>query len=291
MFVVINCDPDNDDTLRTKIEFATGTDCDFSSPGDPVLDETFDNINATYGHPDIDNNSEHQVGTSTSWIITSPGPNYVFFDWLSKDNLPDADGTYCIRLTTNDTLFDQDPPLDTQLLIIDNVPPSNPGTMSVVSKNYDNVILDLGSGSTDSRFKEYKIFYKEGVSGVTENDSEHNDSNLIYSDFNSATTTVVTGLSANTQYVFNIWAYDLRGNKASSTEILVKTNASPTNISTDGQYESDAITVINNGDWTKDNGVTFFASAHDQDSSDLVTFYYEVIGDGQPFESATTPPL
>ena len=58
---------------------------------------------------------------------------------------------------------------------------------------------------------------------MTESDSEHSDSDLGYIDYNSTTTTTISGLSANTQYVFNIWAYDLAGNKASATEVAITT--------------------------------------------------------------------
>jgi len=73
-------DADNDNTLRAKIEYESGVSCSFSSPLDPTLDETDANITANYGDPDIDNNYSYQVGTSTAYIWTSPGENYVSFD-------------------------------------------------------------------------------------------------------------------------------------------------------------------------------------------------------------------
>ena len=75
----------------------------------------------------------------------------------------------------------------------------------------------------------YRIFRKQGTSGVTINGIEHHSSDLNAYDYSSATSTLVDGLEANTWYVFNIWTYDNFGNRATATEIVVKTNASLSN--------------------------------------------------------------
>jgi len=287
--VVYADDPDNDDTIRIKMEYVEGSDCDFTTPLDPSLDETDENITAVYGDPDIDDESEYQIGTSTGWIITSPGENYVVYDWQSMLDIPTADTDYCIRTTVNDGMFDQDTS-DTQVVTIDNVVPTTPGALTLAQKDYDSIRLSFGSASADTHFDQYRIFYKQGTSTVSEDDTEHSDSNLSAANYSGATSTVITGLRPNTSYVFNIWAYDTLGNKASSTEISIKTNSVPTNIEAKNQYKGDGISNISNGEWTDDNDVVLSAAAHDKDVSDTINFYYEVIDNASSFTTETSVP-
>ncbi len=289
--VILVDDPDNDDSLKAKLFYEAGSDCTFATPLDPYLDETDENITATYGDPAIDNNQAYQLGTSSGWIITSPGANYVFFDWLTQGDIPSANDTYCLGMVVSDGLFDT--ATKTRLLLVDNTAPTAPGALTLNDKNYNSIRFNFGAQSSDSRFSEYKIFYKTATSGVNINDTEFNktdDSNLDYVDYNGATTTIISGLAPNTEYVFNIWAYDSMGNKSSSTEINIKTNAKPTNINAEFQYKSDGFTVISNGSWTDESSVILRASAHDQDSNDLLTFYYELITATGTFTSLTSVP-
>jgi hypothetical protein len=226
-------DANNDDTNRAKIEFATGTACDFSFPGDPTLDESDANIIADFGTPVIDNNQSYQVGSSTGWIITSPGSNTVQFDWLTQSDLPSADGEYCLRLTVNDGIDDQLVSATTTL-ILDNVAPTAPGSLTEGETTLDSITLIFATSSPATDTNEpttnaYRIFYKQGTGGVTESDTEHDDNALDAYDYNGATSTTVTGLDSNTWYVFNIWAYDAYGNKTSATEIAIKTKATLSN--------------------------------------------------------------
>lgn len=221
-------DPDNDDTLRAKLEYEAGSDCGFASPLDPTLDENPANASTTFGVMHIDDNSAYQVGTTSYWIVTSPGANTVNFDWLSKADIPNATSTYCLRLTINDGKDDQFASATTTV-IVDNAAPSSPGALTNGGVALNSITLNFGATSTEPNFDLYKIFYKAGVAGVTESDTPHADANLDDINFNGATTTPVSGLAADTYYVFNIWAYDQNGNKASSTEVVIKTNASITN--------------------------------------------------------------
>ncbi len=282
-------DPDNDDTVRAKLEYVAGADCNFTTPLDPTLDETDANITADYGDPDIDNNSVYQVGTSTAWILTSFGSNTVNFDWLSRADIPNADGIYCLRLTVNDGTFDQATSATTTVLI-DNVAPTAPGALSLASKTTNSITLYFGATSTDTNFSHYKIFYKVGTSGVTEADTEHIDPNLSYQDYNGAATTTITGLAAGTTYVFNIWAYDLYGNRASSTEISVTTNYIPANPSSLEQTLLDN-TTINNGNWINENDIKLKANALDNDTSEVLTLYFELLPATSIFTTATSVPV
>ena len=282
-------DPDNDDTLRARILYVAGATCDFSSPLDPTLDETDANITATYGDPDIDDDSYYQVGTSTAWIMTSPGQNYVQFDWLSKIDEPNANGPYCVKVIVNDGLFDQ-VATATDVIIVDNIPPTSPGPLATSSVSYNNILLKYGTASVDPRFEEYKIYYKEGAGGASTSDTEHNDSNLDYINYNGATSTLVSGLKSDTWYTFNIWAYDDRGNVSSSTELVVKTNSAPTNILAVQQYRSNGTTTIPNGNWLNESNVILSGAVHDKDIADTITFYYEVIPATSTFTVVNTKP-
>jgi len=232
--ISIDVDDINNDNCRVRVDYVAGTSCNFATPLDPILDETQANIQSTYGIPVIDNNNVYQVGTPDGWIPT-PATNTVSFDWLSKTDLPSADGVYCLRITANDLTDDQNVPATTTL-VIDNKAPLAPGSLSNGGVSSTTITLLFGSSTIETNFSGYKIFYKQGTSSVSELDTEHTDPNLAYIDYNGATSTTVTGLTPDTYYIFNIWAYDDYGNKASATEVVIKTNASITN---------DSLTFVN----------------------------------------------
>ncbi len=281
-------DVDNDDILRAKIEYVAGDTCDFSSPLDPTLDDSASSISADYGDPVIDNNQTYQVGSSSGWILTSPGSNTVSFDWFAKTDLPSADGVYCLRLTVNDGTADQSNPATTTL-IIDNVNPSAPGSLTVSQKLTDSVVLSFGAQGSDSHFSKYRIFYKLGDSGVSVNDNEHIDNNLNYIDYNGATSTTVTGLSSGVDYVFNIWTYDDYGNYSGATEVLATTNYTPDTPTLLKQKKNDG-TEISNGELIDDNDVRLFASSSDVNSGEAMSFYYQLLDNSSSFETSNVEP-
>lgn len=288
-------DPDNDDTLRAKIEYvAYSGSCDFTSPLDPTIDpadeSTYSTTHGTFdpaGDPEVDNSEPYQVGTSTGWILTSPGPSDVFFDWLSKSDIPEANGTYCVRITASDGYFDS--PSTTQMMIIDNVAPAVPGALTLVSKSNSQARLAFGSASSDTRFSRYRIYYST-TTPVTETGVEHTDANLNFLNYNLATTTTVTGLQTDTDYHFNIWAYDELGNRSSSTELSLKTDAVPDQATSTGQFMDDGVTAVSNSGWTIESAVKLTASANDADTSELLTLYFELLPQAGSFKTATTVP-
>jgi hypothetical protein len=226
-------DGDNSDVVRAKVEYAamTAGDCVFASPLDPTLDASA--ISSDYGAVHIDNDDAYQVGTTSFFIITSPGANTIDFDWLSKVDVGIATGTYCLRVTASDGFDDQVVPATTSLTI-DNVKPVAAGNLVIGSVSYNSVRLVLPTASRASDDNEpgtnaYRIFYRLGTSGVTEVDSEHDGAFLDAYDFGGATSTLVSGLSQGSNYAFNIWAYDAYGNKASSTEVTAATDGIVTN--------------------------------------------------------------
>lgn len=215
-------DLDNDDLCRARIEYASST-CDFTTPLLPTLDTTQTNIQADFGTPKINNSNYYQVGNSSGWILTSPGSNTVNFDWLSKTELNGADGTYCLRLTVFDSMNRQATSATTTINI-DNKNPTAPGNLTKINSSVNSLTLGFGATSSDTHFSKYRIFYKQGSAGVSEADTEQSDTNLTHANYNGAATTTITGLTPNTQYVINIWAYDVAGNKATTTEITAWTD-------------------------------------------------------------------
>ncbi|PLX21209.1 hypothetical protein C0584_03275 [Candidatus Parcubacteria bacterium] len=281
-------DPDNDNTLRAKIQYVAGIACDFSSPNVATIDERDAFTSADYGDPKVDNNQSYQVGSSTGWIWTAPGENYVAFDWLAKTDVPGVEGTYCLRSTINDGVFDQSSP-GNKLVLLDTIDPTSPGALTLNQKNSESVVLNLGGATTENNFAGYKIFYATS-SPVTEAGTEHTDSNLSDIDYNFAATTTVSGLTPGVTYYFNIWAYDDNGNNASSTQLSVTTNYLPSTLVIGDQYWNDGLTPISNGSWITNDDIYLSASVLDQDSSEIPTIYFELIETGDTFTSATTTP-
>ena len=284
-------DEDNNDSLRAKLEYVLGSACDFGSPNLATIAEDDGQTTADYGDPKADNSSNYQVGTTTGWILTSPGANTVNFDWDTKSDIPGADGeVYCLRLTVNDSRFNQDIPA-TSTVIIDNTSLSAPGNLVHFATSTYALTLSFGGQSTGNNFDRYRIFYKTGSSGVTEYDAEYNNSNLAEIDYAGAATATVSGLLPATQYFFNIWTYDDYGNRASATaELSAKTNAIPGTPAALYQRKNDGSTVVVNGGWTNENGIKLYASAADADTSEMISLYFEMIPIGQSHTTATSVP-
>ena len=284
-------DPDNDDTLRVQIEYAS--DCSFSPSLDPTIDPSA--VSDTHGSaPDIDNAHTYQVGTTSAWIITSPGANTVNFDWLSKSDEVGTAGTYCLRLTANDGQFSQNP-LATKTVYIDNINPTQPGVLSLYEKTTNSLILNYGATTTETNFKEYKIFYKiqDGIDpnesdNVLASSTDNNLSNILF--FNEATTTI-DNLADGTTYSIAIWAYDEYGNIASSSAINETTNYLPVSPASLDQFKLDGATAITNGSWATENGATLEAGATDADTSEVITLYFELLTDIEDFTTATSVPF
>ena len=232
--VSLQIDDGNDDDVRVRMDYVAGTGCNFGVPLDPVLDAA--SISSDYGTPAIDNGHDYQIGTTSSMIPTNAGANNVYFDWLSRSHVPVLDGDYCVQFTANDLASGDDLTPATTTLTIDNTDPSAAGQLSVATTTDRTVTLSFGASTTEAHFSHYKIFYKIGSVGVTEDDYEFgttSDANLDFQDYNTATSTTISGLLPLTKYVFNIWAYDQYGNKTSSTEITATTKeAEPIRVNT-----------------------------------------------------------
>ncbi|MBU1061258.1 MAG: hypothetical protein KJ952_00840, partial [Candidatus Omnitrophica bacterium] len=134
------------------------------------------------------------------------------------DTGTEGSNTYYVQLTDN---VGNTSSIGSDTITIDLSDPDAPGNLTFNSKTSDSVILNFGAQSTEPNFDTYKIFYKQGTSGVTESDTEHVDSDLGYINYNTTTNTTISSLTTDNYYTFNIWVYDLVGKKASATEITV----------------------------------------------------------------------
>ncbi len=124
---------------------------------------------------------------------------------------------------------------------VDAGDPTAPGSLSEASKTTSSVTLNFGAQTTEPNFDTYKIFSKPGASGVTESDTLHSNPSLGSIDYGGGSSITINGLTPATQYVFNIWAYDICGNKASATEVSVTTEAG------DPEPDPDPLPVIGCG--------------------------------------------
>ncbi|MEI8361292.1 MAG: hypothetical protein WCG01_04135 [bacterium] len=289
-------DPDNDDTLRAKIEYELGSGCLFTTTATATLNtadaSTYAYTHGTFnlaGDPKVDNTatSGYRIGTSTGWIITSPGASDVYSTWNSKLDAPTANNTYCLRLTVSDGGLMATSV--TKIVMVDNVAPTAPGALTLASKNYNSLTLNYGAQSIDSAFSRYRIFYST-TSPVTELGTELADSNLALQNYNGKATTSITGLLASTTYYVNIWAYDVYGNRTSAVpQVVVTTNSLPSSASSTGQFRGDN-SIIYNGDWTSTTTIQLVGQGNDPDASERLTLYHEFIPIGSSYKTATTVP-
>ena len=214
------------DLSKAKVQYVSGGGCSGTWAAATLQTPISATYNDTGGAPDINNSNPYQVGTTaTTQIKTSAGTNTVDFDWASATDIASGNGTYCLRLTVND-FADDDPVPATRTLTIDNVAPTAPGNLTNGGTTATTITLTFGAQTTETNFSEYKIYYKQGASGVTQSDTLQSDGDLAFINYNTTTNTVVSGLTSNTQYVFNIWAYDSYGHSTAATEIAITTSSS-----------------------------------------------------------------
>ncbi|MBU1178613.1 DUF2341 domain-containing protein [Patescibacteria group bacterium] len=217
---------DNDlgDTLYAKAVVRSGVDCS-SGTSDPTIDETPGSFSADSGTPTINNAEDYQVRDVS---VVDVGSNTVNFDWLSQTDFPTANGTYCVRVTPYDDT-DSGTVADTTFTL-DNVAPTPSGNFALDSIAPDSLTYTLGAAGSDTNLDHYDIYYKAGVSGVTEFDTLH--TTIAAGAYFPTSTTTINALSINDQYATNIWTYDAYGNKANATELASYTGANTPGSST-----------------------------------------------------------
>ncbi|MFH1012582.1 MAG: S-layer homology domain-containing protein [Candidatus Peregrinibacteria bacterium] len=203
-------DDTDDDDVKVKVQYS---DDDGMSWYDPDLVS----VTASTGTPDLDDAETYQIGTNTA-VSTSSGANTLTIVWDTQSatngngSLDDNNQLYIkIRITANDSTTDGIPSTSMSFTV-DNLDPTAPGNLTLGSRAATSLTVNFGAQTTETNFANYKIFYKAAASGVTTSDTEFDDADLDSITYNSTSDTTITGLSANTQYTANIWAYDDYGN-------------------------------------------------------------------------------
>jgi len=217
-------DPENDE-VKLKVEYKSGTCAAYSGTATTTLSST---VLATYGAANITVSNSDSNAYQLQNVTTTPGANTVTTTWTSKTNSTTADGTFCVFVTPHDGAKMGTTVSTT--VVLDNVNPTAPGALTTSTVSTSTAILTYGAASVDTNFSRYRIYYSTS-SPVSESGTEHSDVNLTSRTFNGAATTTLTGLSPNTTYYVNIWAYDTYSNQVSSTELTFATavfNQEPT---------------------------------------------------------------
>ena len=234
--ISIEIDDANDNDTKVKIAYEADNTCDSFS--DLTLDQTAGataDFSDSGGTPSVVNTDSYQVGTTADRrVITSSGSNTVTFVWNSATDQASGDTTMCLQQTANDDTADQATP-DTQTLTIDNVDPSAPGNLTENNRRATQITLSYGSVSSDTNdpgTNNYRLFYKAGTSGVAESDTEWDSADFDAWNYGGSSSVTITGLTANTDYVFNIWSHDTycqttvascTQNRTAASEITLKT--------------------------------------------------------------------
>jgi hypothetical protein len=202
-------------------------------------------------------NSEGDGTTTSTGNIAdidtdNDGSIALTFTWNVGADLADTDDTTVyIRVVPNDGTVNGTT-VTSNAFALDTADPSVPSGLTITTVATTSLMFTLPTTtSTDTNFGEYKIYYKEGSSGVATTDTAYTsstDSNLGSATFSDATTTTIHGLSQSTQYVFNIWALDSFGNSISAVaEVTTTTYTVPTVVgftTANGSTDFSAVTDI-----------------------------------------------
>jgi hypothetical protein len=193
------------------VEYSTDGSIWTSSTLGTVTDtEGMDGITTSTGNiADIDTDNDTSVDLTIQWDASGLGSVDDTEVWL--------------RFTPNDGT-DSGSTVSSTSFGLDMKDPTNAGPLTVISTSTTSFVVGYGATTTDNNFSEYKIFYKEGSSGVSfltdTAITSTTDANLGNVLFNGNTTTTFSGFATNTQYVFDIQSYDSWGGSASGLSEL-----------------------------------------------------------------------
>lgn len=228
------------------------------------------------------------VTTSTGYIAgidtDNDGSVNLTFEWDIAADLPTTDDTSVyFRIIADDTTVSSTAQTS-DAFSVDTKDPTAPGALTVNTTSTQSMIFAFGSATVDNSFEDYKIYFTSSTSPVTTSDSSHTsttDANLGLINFNGASTTTISGMATNTQYIANIWAFDsFERNTSSTSEITfytaaaVPTSASATadsdtqitvswgangNTTTTEYYVEDVNDAARNSGWTTATSYAFIS--------------------------------
>ncbi len=184
------------------------------------------------------------TGVITS-ISNTSGGNALTFVWSSFDDAVTSTSNVKLRITPFDGTI-SGTTVSSSLFTIDNIEPTVPGNLSASVTSTTSLTLGFGSVSSDTNFSEYKILYHTGSSFNLASStafSSSSDLNLGSVSFGGAATTTISGLTANTQYVFRTAVYDSYGNTNFSAASLAGYTAASTPSSVSGSLSGSAATI------------------------------------------------
>ena len=202
----------DDETVELYVDFSSDGGVTWSS-------STIASLTAGSGSPTT------STGKIESITDTAAGNALTFTIDLSSTWVTSTQAS--VRLVPDDSNA-QGTSVTSTGFIVDTIEPYKPGNLDLSVSRTDSVDLSLGSAADDDNFKEYKIFYKQGQSGVTESDiafTSSTDSNLGSVSFNGASSVTIEGLDGNTQYVAQLYAYDDYGFSTTSASELTFSTA------------------------------------------------------------------
>lgn len=276
---------DDDDNVSIKVEYESGTTCSYAATSSATMVSGLAYAMGTNtGALTVSNSSSYQI----SGISTAVADEFIGITWDSNADLPAGDGDYCLHLTPYDGTSAGTRVTGTTT--IDNVHPTAPGNLVVLSTGTTQVTFTLPTAATssDTNFSQYKIHYTTGTTAdfnQTAHDGTFGDLDLADASFNDTTTTTITGLTASTTYRANIIAYDTFSNTttaASQVTFTTKAVATATNFSTSsGSTDFSAVADINAVEDAKvanDSGSIQWTNVVDAEGADLDANI--VIGDG-----------
>lgn len=227
IYVTSTVSDTNSNAQAMRFHYRLGTNC-VSSTSAATLDSTVATTYTDTGGAPTVTAAAFQVGSAANKkIITSSGANTVGVTWVTRSNLSAADARYCIALAVTDGAAYSE--VASTTITIDHVNPTNPGSLTVATTTATTVGFILGSASTETNFREYKILYATTTPITTSTYSlaftSSTDSNLGSRTYASATSSTVNSLTPNTTYYFNIVAYDHYWHTAKGTEVTTSTHA------------------------------------------------------------------
>jgi hypothetical protein len=222
--------------------------------------------------PDITTSNVYQIGDDIPIKTTGTTTNTVTFNWDSKTDIPDVNGTYWLKLTINDVEFDGTP--QTINLNIDNINPTNPNfpascwrTSSKVNSISDNTWQNdddtpyfewTGAGDVGSGLAGYSVYWGTdpgGEPGVTLEQAQANFGE--------------TASTGDGTYYLRLRTFDNQGNYSNAITLFTfkYDNTPPTNPSAPASaWETPSkLNPITNNTWQDADNTPYFEWTGDSD--------------------------